>query len=78
MKVFFTGFFQVFFAAINTYLIAQKSVYGTALVGFTISLIWGFNVKKIAFGTIEDRLIYSLGAGMGSCFGLVFSIYLLK
>jgi hypothetical protein len=78
MKLIFTGFLQVFFVTINTYLISTKSIYGTALAGFIISFIWSFNVKKVAFGTVEDRIIYSLGAGLGSCFGLLFSIYLIK
>ena len=77
MNLFLTGFLQVFFVAINTYLISQKSVYGTALAGFVISIIWSFNVKRVAFGTMQDRVIYSFGAGFGSCCGVLISIYFL-
>lgn len=76
IKLFSTGFMQVFFVAINTYLISTKNLYGTVAVGFIISLIWSFNVKKIAFGTIKDRVFYALGAGVGSLAGLYLSITL--
>jgi len=33
-----------------------------------------WNVKKVAFGTIEDRLWYSIGAGCGSLIGLITSV----
>lgn len=76
MNLFITGFLQVFFVAINTYFIANKMLFGTAMAGFTISFIWSFNVKKVAFGTMKDRIIYSLGAGLGSIAGLYLSISL--
>lgn len=76
MNLFITGFLQVFFVAINTYFIANKMLFGTAMAGFTISFIWSFNVKKVAFGTTKDRIIYSLGAGFGSLAGLYLSISL--
>ena len=76
MKLFITGFLQVFFVAINTYFIANKMIFGTAMAGFTISFIWSFNVKKVAFGTTKDRIIYSCGAGFGSLAGLYLSISL--
>lgn len=78
MKLFITGFLQVFFVAINTYFIANKMLFGTAMAGFTISFIWSFNVKKVAFGTMQDRVIYALGAGFGSLVGLYASILFFK
>lgn len=77
MKLFVTGFLQVFFVAINTYFIATKAVYGTAIAGFLISFVWSFNVKKVAFGDTKDRIIYSLGASLGSTVGLLVSMYIL-
>jgi hypothetical protein len=65
-----TGFFQVFFVAMNTYFIATKNLYGTIVAGFVISIIWSFNVKKIAFGSINDRIVYAVGASLGSATGL--------
>lgn len=68
-KLFSTGFLQVFFVAINTYFIANLYYIGIAFVAFSISFIWSFNIKKIAFGTNKDRFIYSIGAMLGSLFG---------
>lgn len=74
MNLFITGFLQVFFVAINTYFIANKMLFGTAMAGFTISFIWSFNVKKVAFGTTKDRIVYALGAAFGSLCGLAVSV----
>lgn len=71
MKLFSTGFLQVFFVAINTYLITKEYYVGVLIVSFLISFIWSFNVKRVAFGTMRDRLIYSLGASIGGLTGLI-------
>ena len=76
MNLFITGFLQVFFVAINTYFISTKNLYGTFVAGLIISLIWSFNVKKVAFGTMKDRITYALGAGFGSFIGLCVSMWL--
>lgn len=70
----FTGFIQVFLVSINTYQIAHKHYLGVFVVGVAISIVWAWNVKKIAFGTWYDRLFYALGAGIGSLCGLLLSI----
>ena len=66
MKLFTTGFLQVFFVVINTYFISKGYLIGIIICGFIISFIWSHNVKKIAFGSEYDRFIYSLGAMSGS------------
>ena len=66
MKLFTTGFLQVFFVVINTYFISKGYLLGIIICGFVISFIWSHNVKKIAFGSEYDRFIYSLGAMSGS------------
>ncbi|VXC99432.1 hypothetical protein [Sphingobacterium multivorum] len=66
-----TGFLQVFFVAINTWLITKQQYVGVIIVSFLISFIWSFNVKKVAFGTMKDRLVYSLGAALGGLTGLL-------
>jgi len=76
MKLFITGFIQVFFVAVNTYFISKAIYGGVFICGFLISFIWTWNVKKIAFGTIKDRLYYSLGAAFGSLIGLVVSVFI--
>lgn len=73
-----TGFVQVFFVAINTYFISKGFILGVFFCGTIISIIWSWNVKKIAFGSFKDRLFYSIGAGLGSMFGLIVSMYILK
>lgn len=78
MKLFITGFAQVFFVAINTFFISKVVYSGVFICGFIISFIWSFNVKKVAFGTMNDRLFYSFGAGIGSLTGLIISVILFK
>jgi len=69
--LFSTGFIQVFFVAINTLFIAQQNYYGVAVASFAISLIWAFNVTKVAFGTTKHKVIYALGAMCGSLSGVL-------
>ena len=76
--LFITGFTQVYFVAVNTYFISKGLYLGVLIAAFLISIIWSFNVKKIAFGTIKDRLIYSFGASIGSVAGLFSSIQFAK
>jgi hypothetical protein len=78
MKLFITGFIQVFFISVQTYLIAHKYYYVIIPVGFLISLIWTYNVKKVVFGTITDRVLYSLGASLGAFTGLILTVELIK
>jgi hypothetical protein len=78
LKLFITGFIQVFFVAINTYFLSKIFYLGVFLCAFMISLVWSWNVKKVAFGTISDRLIYALGAAFGSIVGLLISTLILK
>jgi hypothetical protein len=77
-KLFITGFFQVFLVTINTYFIFKEFFLGVFFGSLTISLIWSWNVKKIAFGSFKDRMYYSLGAGVGSILGLILSKFFFK
>lgn len=65
-----TGYVQVFFVAVNTYFLAQANYGGVVVASFMISMVWSFNVKRVAFGTMSDRVIYALGATGGSITGL--------
>ena len=69
MKIFFTSFFQIGLVAINTLLIAKGYVLGIFLASFTISLLWSYNVSKIALSDFKSKMIYSLGAGLGAATG---------
>ena len=78
IKLFTTGFIQVFFVAVNTYFLSKIFYLGVFLCAFMISLIWSWNVKRVAFGTVMDRVAYALGAACGSTIGLLVSTLILK
>jgi uncharacterized membrane protein (UPF0182 family) len=78
MKIFITGFLQVFFVAINTYLISKKMLLGVFICAFIISFIWSYNVKSISISGFKNNLLYSLGAAFGSLIGLIICIKMLK
>lgn len=71
MKTFLTSFLQVGLVAINTFLITHLYWLGIFIVSSLISLLWAFNVSKIAISTINQKLIYALGAGCGAITGLL-------
>jgi len=70
MKTFFTSFFQIGMVAINTYFITQLYWFGVFIVSALISLLWCYNVVKVSVSTTSQKLIYSLGAGLGAITGL--------
>ena len=72
MKTFLTSYFQVGLVAINTLLIARGLFVGVFIVSFLISLLWAFNVSKIAISTLNQKLTYAFGAGCGAISGLYF------
>ena len=78
MQLFFTGFLQVLFVAINTYMIAHRYYICVFIFGFLISLIWTWNVKRVVFGTITDRLCFAFGAGVGALSGVIVSVGIVK
>lgn len=71
MKTFFQSFFQIALVSISTVLITKHLYFGVFVVAFLISLLWTFNVSRIAVSTIKQKLIYSLGAGTGAVCGLL-------
>jgi len=78
MKLLLTGFVQVYFVALNTYFISKLFLPGVLVCGFIISLIWSWNIKRVVFGSIKERLFYSLGASLGSAAGMLSSCVFLK
>lgn len=70
MKLFMTGVVQVYFVAINTVFLSKELYVGVFFAAFMISMVWSYNIKKIVFGTITDRVLYALGATTGSLLGL--------
>ena len=75
VSLFLTGMLHVLLVAVNTYQLAHKKWVGCFIVGFAISFIWTFNVKKIAIGRMQERIAYALGAAIGTLMGLGLSIY---
>lgn len=71
MKIFLTSFFQVGLVAINTYLITHLYWIGVFIVSYFISLLWAFNVSKVAISTFQQKQTYALGAGCGAISGLL-------
>lgn len=71
LALFGTGVLQVSLVAVNTYQIAHEKYLGVMIIGFLISFVWTFNVKKIAFGNNIDRIVYASGAACGSLLGLL-------
>ncbi len=72
-SLFITGFIQVFLVVANTYFVSKGFYLGVGAMGFLISLVWSFNVKRVVLGTMQDRLVYSAGAALGSVAGLYIS-----
>jgi len=71
--LFFTAFVQVFFVSINVYFLSRNIYLGSFISSFLINIIWSFNIKKIAFSSIHERIIYALGASLGCISGLYIS-----
>jgi hypothetical protein len=67
--LFLTAAMQVCFISMNTVFISKGKVPHMLIAGFIISLIWSFNIKKIAIGNNIDRLVYSFGALLGTGVG---------
>ena len=70
MKIFFTSFFQIGLVAINTLLISKQLFFGVFICSSLISLLWAFNVSKIALSNLKQKITYSLGAGCGAITGM--------
>lgn len=70
-KLFGTGALQVSLVTLNTYLIATGNLWAVLVVSFSISFVWSFNVKRVAFGNLWDRFAYSAGAAIGGVVGLL-------
>ncbi len=75
IKLFITGFIQVFLTAMNVVFITSKSVVPLIITGFLISLVWTINVKRIAFGTHSNRIVYATGAAIGTYIGYLAANY---
>lgn len=73
LKLFITGFLQVFFVSANTYFLSKEQYLGVSVASFMVSMIWTYNVKKVVFGGLSDKIIYAFGANAGALLGLFIS-----
>jgi len=69
MSVFITSFLQVTFISMNVVFISKGAVIPMLCTGFSISMLWTFNVKKMAFSNLTDRVVYATGAMIGTLVG---------
>ena len=76
--LFFTALSQVFFVAMQPLLIIHHRIIPMLICGFLISMIWTFNIKKVAFGNMADRFVYAFGAMAGTGFGFMVSNFIVK
>lgn len=68
---------QVIFVAFNTVAIARYELLANFITALLISLVWTFNVKRVAFGEAADRWFYAVGAAFGSVSGTIAADWLL-
>lgn len=71
MRLFWTGFVQVFLVSINTWLIVRVWLAGIFVVSWLISFVWTYNVRKVVWGNVQDRVIYASGAAAGATAGVL-------
>ena len=71
MKTFFASFFQIGLVAVNTFFITKMNYAAIFIVSFLISLLWAFNVSRVAISTTNQKFTYALGAGFGAITGLL-------
>ena len=76
LTTFFQAWAQVMLVVLNTWQIANGKIAGALIVGFLISLVWTFNVKRAAFATWTTRIVYCAGASAGTGSGLLLADWL--
>lgn len=76
MKNFILAWLQVTLISLNTWQIANGKILGALIVGFSISLVWTFNIEHITKSTLGSKLIYATGASCGTATGLILATYI--
>ena len=73
MNKFIQPWLQVTLVCLNTWQIANGKILGAIIVSFMLSFVWCFNIQRIAFSNLNDKIIYSLSACSGTATGLLLS-----
>ena len=71
IHTFLLAYVQVALIAVNTWQIANAKIMGAVVVGFLISLVWSFNVRRVSICDWKTRIIYCTGAALGTASGLL-------
>jgi len=71
--LFLTSFSHLFLGAYNIWQIANNLPIQVTIVGFLIGMNWSYNVKLISVSTLTERIVYSIGAGVGTTCGMIFA-----
>lgn len=69
LALFLTALVQVTFVAMNVSFISRGEILFMLITGFLISLVWTFNVSRVAFGSMWDKITYATGAMVGTGLG---------
>lgn len=70
-KIFLQSFFQIGLVSVSTVFITKHYYFGIFIVAFGISLLWTYNVSKIAISSFNQKITYALGAGSGAVCGVL-------
>lgn len=65
-----TGFLYAVLVSINTYQVAHAKWIGVAIVSFLLAFVWTINVRSVTFSSVKHRMLYALGASIGTLIGL--------
>jgi hypothetical protein len=71
MQLFCRSFIQNAMVSIITILISKQILIGVFVISFFLTLLWSYNIEKLAFSSTKEKIIYSIGAGLGSISGLL-------
>jgi len=76
IELYLGALLQVALVSMNIVFLTTHNLIMLGITGFLISLVWTFNVKKVAFGTWIERIIYASGACTGTLIGYTIANYL--
>lgn len=70
IKIFVSGFIQVFLVGLNTVFISKSETTLAFLAGYLIAQMWMYNVKRVVAQTTIDKQAYAFGSALGVVVGM--------